>query len=146
MRLRLSNQQSEAAVKVRPLLSRLKAALPILPRPLPAALAEIQIVLVDRATIARVHGQFMDDPTETDVITFPYGEILVCPAVAHDRARELRLKPDDEVLPYGLHRLLHLAGYDDVTPKLAKEMAVAQEKLLADVTVRATEKKRKSVG
>ena len=79
----------------------------------------------------------MDDPTETDVITFPYGEILVCPAVAHDRAREYKLKPDDEVLLYGLHGLLHLAGYDDTTPKLAKEMAAAQEKLLRNVKTRA---------
>ena len=115
---------------------RLNAALPLLPRPLPPELSEIEIVLVDRATIARVHGQFMDDPTETDVITFPYGEILVCPAVAHDRARELKLKPDDEVLLYALHGLLHLAGYDDTTPKLAKEMAAAQDILLKKVGTR----------
>ena len=133
MRLRLSNQQSEVAAKVRPLRSRLKAALPLLPRPLPRNLAEVHIVLVDRATIARVHGQFMDDPAETDVITFPYGEILVCPAVAQDRARELGLKLEDEVLLYALHGLLHLAGYDDTTPKLAREMAAAQEKLLGNV-------------
>jgi probable rRNA maturation factor len=129
----LSNHQSEAAVRVRPLQSRLKAALPLLPRPLPKNLREVHIVLVDRATIARVHGQFMDDPTETDVITFPYGEILVCPAVAHDRARELKLKPDDEVLLYALHGLLHLAGFDDTTPKLAREMAAVQEMLLRKV-------------
>ena len=133
MRLRLSNQQSEATVKVRPLQSRLKAALPLLPRPLPANLAEIHVVLVDRATMARVHGDFLDDPTETDVITFPYGEILVCPAVAQERAKELRVKLDDEVLLYGLHGLLHLAGYDDTTPKLAREMTAAQEKLLRRV-------------
>lgn len=129
----MSNQQSEVAVRGRPLQSRLNAALPLLPRPLPRELSEIHVVLVDRATIARVHRQFMDDPTETDVITFPYGEILVCPAVAHDRAKELKLKPDDEVLLYGLHGLLHLAGYDDVTPRLAKEMAAAQEALLRKV-------------
>ncbi len=83
--------------------------------------------------MARVHGDFLGDPTETDVITFPYGEILVCPAVARDRAKEMRVNLDDEVLLYALHGLLHLAGYDDTTPKLAKEMAVAQEKLLATV-------------
>ena len=87
--------------------------------------------------MARVHGDFLDDPTETDVITFPYGEILVCPAVAHDRARELKLEPDDEVLLYALHGLLHLAGYDDTTPKLAKEIAAAQGKLLRNIKTRA---------
>jgi probable rRNA maturation factor len=126
----LSNQQSETAVRVRPLQRRLEAALPLLPRPLPKELAEIEIVLVDRATMARVHGDFLGDPTETDVITFPYGEILVCPAVAQDRARELGLQLNDEVLLYALHGLLHLAGYDDKTPKLSKQMAKVQEKLL----------------
>ena len=117
-------------MRVRPLLRRLKSALPLLPRALPAVLAAIQFVLVDRATMARVHGDFLGDPTETDVITFPYGEILVCPAVAQDHAAEYRLELEQEVLLYALHGLLHLAGYDDTTPALAKEMANAQARLL----------------
>jgi probable rRNA maturation factor len=96
-------------------------------------LTAIDIVLVDRATMTRVHADFLGDATETDVITFPYGEILVCPAVAADRARELGVAFADEVLLYALHGLLHLAGYDDTTPRLAKLMAAAQEKLLTEV-------------
>lgn len=83
--------------------------------------------------MARVHGDFLGDPTETDVITFPYGEILVCPAVARDRAAEFDFKVEQEILLYALHGLLHLAGYDDTTPKLAKEMALVQGKLLKRV-------------
>jgi len=83
--------------------------------------------------MVRVHGDFLNDPTETDVITFPYGEIVVCPAVARERAGEFGLAVDQEVLLYALHGLLHLAGYDDTTPGLAKEMARAQEKLLKQV-------------
>jgi probable rRNA maturation factor len=120
-------------VRVRPLLRRLKAALPLLPRPLAADLCAIQFVLVDRATMARVHGDFLGDPTETDVITFPYGEILVCPAVARDRAAEYDLEVNQEVLLYALHGLLHLSGYDDTTPKAAKEMANTQARLLKRV-------------
>jgi probable rRNA maturation factor len=126
----LSNRQSETPVRVRPLLRRLKSSLPLLPRPLPADLSAIHVVLVDRATIARVHGDFLGDPTETDVITFPYGEILVCPAVARDHAGAHGLEPDREVLLYALHGLLHLAGYDDMTPASAKKMAAAQSRLL----------------
>jgi ssRNA-specific RNase YbeY (16S rRNA maturation enzyme) len=37
------------------------------------------------------------------------------------------------VLLYALHGLLHLAGYDDTTPELAKEMAGAQARLLKRV-------------
>lgn len=83
--------------------------------------------------MARVHADFLDDATETDVITFPYGEILVCPAVAKDQAQGYGLAVQDEVLLYCLHGLLHLAGYDDTKPRLAKEMAEAQEKLLKRV-------------
>ncbi len=133
MRVRLSNQQSEVPVRVRPLLRRLESSLPLLPRPLPANIPAIQFVLVDSATMARVHDDFFDDPTETDVITFPYGEILVCPAVARDRSVEYGLKTDEEVLLYCLHGLLHLSGYDDTTPKLAKAMAAAQARLLKRV-------------
>ena len=120
-------------MRVRPLLQRLKAALPLLPRPLPEELGEIQFILVDRTTMARVHGDFLGDPTETDVITFPYGEIVVCPSVARDRAGDYGLKVDQEVLLYCLHGLLHLCGYDDKTPKRAKEMEVAQASLLKRV-------------
>jgi probable rRNA maturation factor len=94
-------------------------------------------VLVDRATMARVHGDFLGDPTETDVITFPYGEILVCPAVARDRAAQYGFKVEQEVLLYALHGLLHLTGYDDTTPKLAKEMMAAQERLLKRVLAKS---------
>jgi probable rRNA maturation factor len=131
----LSNQQSEVPVRVRPLLRRLKSSLPLLPRPLPANFpaSAIQFVLVDRATMARVHGDFLGDSSETDVITFPYGEILVCPAVARDQSPGHGLDVEQEVLLYALHGLLHLVGYDDTTPALVRRMARAQSRLLKKV-------------
>ena len=33
----------------------------------------VEISIVDDPTIAEVHGEFLDDPTATDAITFPYG-------------------------------------------------------------------------
>jgi len=93
----------------------------------------LEIVLVDRATMAEVHGDFLGDPTETDVITFPYGEILVCPAVAYDASLALETTLDNEVLLYALHGILHLTGYDDTTPDLWQEMHDVQDKLLKKV-------------
>jgi probable rRNA maturation factor len=90
-------------------------------------------VLVDRKTMAQVHDFFLGDPTETDVITFPYGEILVCPAVARDQAPAHAAVVEDEILLYALHGLLHLAGYDDTTPATFRTMSRAQTKLLREV-------------
>jgi probable rRNA maturation factor len=97
---------------------------------LPGEIEAIEVILVERAVMARVHGDFFDDPTETDVITFPYGEILVCPAVARDQSPGHGLEVEQEVLLYALHGLLHLAGYDDATPALARLMARVQSRLL----------------
>ena len=40
----------------------------------------VEISIVDDPTIAEVHGEFLDDPTATDAITFPYGEVLFASA------------------------------------------------------------------
>jgi probable rRNA maturation factor len=100
---------------------------------LPDHLTDLQFVLIDRATMARVHGSFLGAPAETDVITFPYGEILICPAVACAQAPDHGLDLEQEVLLYALHGLLHLAGYDDTTPAAAKQMARVQARLLKQV-------------
>jgi probable rRNA maturation factor len=133
VRVSISNRQTEVPLRVRHLRSQLERALTLLPRPLPRSLDAIDIVLVDRAAIARAHADFLGDPSETDVITFPYGEILVCPAVAREQAPAHGTKVDDEVLLYALHGILHLTGYDDTTPKLAREMTQAQDALLKKV-------------
>lgn len=83
--------------------------------------------------MTQVHADFLEDPTETDVITFPYGEIIVCPSVAREQAPGYRLEVEQEVLLYCLHGLLHLAGYDDTTPSAARAMARAQDQLLKQV-------------
>jgi probable rRNA maturation factor len=136
VRVSISNRQTEVPLKVRHLRSQLERALTLLPRPLPNGLDAIDIVLVDRAAIARAHADFLGDPSETDVITFTYGEILVCPAVAREQAPAHGAEVDDEVLLYALHGILHLTGYDDTTPKLAREMTQAQDALLKKVLAR----------
>ncbi len=85
--------------------------------------------------MAQVHADFLGDPAETDVITFPYGEILVCPAVAREQSHGYGLDVEHEILLYALHGLLHLTGLDDTTPTLARRMARAQNRLLRQVTL-----------
>jgi probable rRNA maturation factor len=81
----------------------------------------------------QVHADFLGDPTETDVITFSYGEVLVCPAVALERAAEFGHGLEQELLLYCLHGLLHLTGLDDTTRAKAKVMEKAQTELLKKV-------------
>lgn len=98
-----------------------------------AGLPGVEISILGARAMARVHREFLGIPGATDVITFPYGEILVCAPVAADRAREFGQDTTAELALYIIHGLLHLSGHDDTTPAKAGRMAAAQEKILQKV-------------
>lgn len=96
----------------------------------------ISITLIDDEAIAAVHGQFMDDPTPTDVITFPYGaegEILISVETAARQAQEFGVSFVREVVLYAVHGALHLGGYKDHTPESQAEMNQLQEQFVAEL-------------
>lgn len=101
-------------------------------------LERVDVSLVSDEAIARVHGEFMDDPTPTDVITFHHGEILVSletarregPAHGHDAA--------EEALLYVVHGLLHLNGHTDVGDADRRAMARRQEQIVREVLARCS--------
>ncbi len=95
-----------------------------------ASLSAVEVSIVGSRAMARVHREFLDIRGATDVITFPYGEILVCASVAAGRAHEFGHSTTDEIALYIIHGLLHLAGYDDILPADAARMALAQERIL----------------
>jgi probable rRNA maturation factor len=98
-----------------------------------SSLPGIEITVLGARAMARVHRGFLGIPGPTDVITFPYGEILVCAPVAAERAREFGHDTTTELALYAIHGLLHLSGHDDITADKEKRMAAAQEKILAAV-------------
>lgn len=106
--------------------------------------AQVHIVLCDDEEIAGVHDEFFDDPTPTDVITFPIngtgqkgdpivGEIMVSVETAARAAAEQGHDATVETLLYVVHGVLHLAGFDDRTPadrvKMRKLERVALQEL-----------------
>ena len=72
--------------------------------------AEVEITLLGEAAIAKVHGEFLEDPTPTDVITFEHGEILIGVPITAANARKFRHPADHEVALCVIHGLLHLLG------------------------------------
>jgi probable rRNA maturation factor len=94
--------------------------------------AEVEITLLGEAAIAKVHGEFLDDPTPTDVITFEHGEILIGVPIAAANARKFRHPADHEVALCVIHGLLHLLGYDDLTEKEKVIMHARQEEILEE--------------
>lgn len=104
----------------------------------PITSGELSIAFISDAEIARVHADFMGDPSPTDVITFPAdalmesaGEIIVSVDHARSRAEELGEPFSRELSLYLIHGWLHLAGYDDRKEKERADMRKAEEVALA---------------
>ena len=123
----LCNRYLEALRQMLPLL----LAQPVGPEHVLSELDLVELNLVDDETIARIHGDYLDDPTATDVITFPYGEIFVSLDTAERYARLHGLEVEQELYRYLVHGMVHLHGYLDVTPELRAEFFAVQEPLVA---------------
>ena len=89
--------------------------------------------------MAQVNQTHLHHQGPTDIITFDYtdpgqqqllGELLVCPAVAIQQARDYGTTWEEEVLRYLLHGILHLRGYDDRTPATRRVMKREEDRLL----------------
>ena len=93
-------------------------------------LETVEISIIDDKQIAKVHGEFMDDTSPTDVITFDYGEILVSAETALSNSEEMQVSLENEILLYIIHGMLHLGGYLDGSNAEFKEMKSLQEMIL----------------
>lgn len=94
------------------------------------------VFLVDDGRIGEVHGEFFDDPSPTDVITFPlgnYGEILVGVETAQRQAGEYGVPFERELALYLVHGLLHLAGHEDSSAAGQARMTALQEAIVSEV-------------
>jgi len=100
---------------------------------------EMTIYFVTEEEICQLHGDYFDDPTPTDCITFPIGgegewtllgDLFVCPKTAINYVEGG--DPYPEVTLYVVHGILHLLGYDDIDEDDRAEMR-AQEKIYMDL-------------
>jgi probable rRNA maturation factor len=94
---------------------------------------ELSVVFTTDAALAKLHDRFLDDPTETDVITFEgdplcmsAGEICISADRAAAVAAERGQPFPEELALYLVHGYLHLAGYDDLKPELKRAMRRAE--------------------
>jgi probable rRNA maturation factor len=102
-----------------------------------APAGELSITFLTDPALAKLHADYLDDPTTTDVITFEGDESMghagdVCVSV--DTALSYSENHDipfaEELLRYVIHGWLHLAGYDDLRPAKKRRMRAAEERAL----------------
>lgn len=106
---------------------------------------EAAVYFVSKEKIARLHGEFFNDPTPTDCISFPMdeesergyrflGEVFVCPLVAIEyvlkSSEEIGVEVYREATLYLVHGLLHLMGYRDTSDEEVLAMRSAEQRHL----------------
>jgi probable rRNA maturation factor len=117
--IHIANRQKTLKIDRR----RMRHAVGAIARDAGIAEATISIAIVDDATIAKLHQQFLDDPDPTDVLSFVLerseesleGEVVASADTAKACAPRYKSTPEDELLRYVIHGTLHLVGYDDTT-------------------------------
>jgi probable rRNA maturation factor len=106
--------------------------------------AELSVTVVDDRRIAAVHGEWLDDPTPTDVMTFDLGmpgdptlrgDIILSAETAAREARRLApgrqgWTPHLELAYYLVHGILHLTGYDDRTAADRRRMRLREREVM----------------
>ncbi|MFM7076606.1 MAG: rRNA maturation RNase YbeY [Planctomycetaceae bacterium] len=124
-------------------------------RLLGAAAAEVSVILVDDRRIARIHADWMGDPTPTDVITFPLpagagddgvlrGDIVVSVETAARVAAEVGWTTRLETAYGAIHGLLHLVGHDDLSPGPRRAMRRRERTLMEALGLPAPPRPRRA--
>ena len=96
----------------------------------------VSLLLTDDREIARIHGEFLADPTPTDVISFAIdgcAELVVSVETARRTARELGHAVAAEVALYVVHGILHVCGFDDTKPRDRIRMRAAERAVMEDL-------------
>lgn len=81
---------------------------------------EVELLIVDAQSIQELNREHRGKDTPTDVLSFPIddfphsplGSIVINHELAHEKAKELGHKIEEEIALLFIHGLLHLLGFD----------------------------------
>ena len=108
--------------------------------------SDLTILFVDPDPIAELHERWMSLEAPTAVTSFPMdelrpgdgkttmegvlGDLVICPWVAAQQAAAAGHSTMQEMMLLTIHGILHLLGYDHVTPEQERQMFGLQRQLL----------------
>jgi probable rRNA maturation factor len=103
--------------------------------------AQISLAFVTDPAIHVLNKRYLNHDYPTDVLTFPMergkrgleGEIVISTDTAIANAEDYDHTPEQELLLYVIHGVLHLLDYDDQDEEDAAIMEETQEKYLAEL-------------
>ncbi len=110
--------------------------------------AELSVALVDEDEMRRLNERYTGREGATDVLAFPMdeaeaegeseepeepvllGDVIICPALASQNAREYGTTPEKEISLLLVHGILHLVGFEHDGEAEAETMRARERELL----------------
>jgi probable rRNA maturation factor len=101
--------------------------------------SELSVVLVNDTVMAELNEKYHKTSGPTDILTFDYGEgqgeLIISVECAVRQARRFRTTLRRELALYVVHGILHLHGYNDLTPTQRRRMRAVERRLLEGLKV-----------
>ncbi|MEC9372219.1 MAG: rRNA maturation RNase YbeY [Planctomycetota bacterium] len=112
----------------------------------PALAHDVRLSVVGDEAMTDLHTRWKDDPSTTDVLTFDLREdaapgepldvdIVVCADEAARQALRRNRRPEEELLLYFVHGMLHCLGHDDREERASQAMHACEDRILAAIGV-----------
>ncbi len=105
--------------------------------------AAVSLTIVNDDEMHALNREHLGHDYPTDVLSFPLsdpgqplaGEVIASAGTAIENAQEYGNRPEEELLLYVVHGVLHLVGLNDKTSDDAKKMRQAEAYWLAELGV-----------
>ena len=105
--------------------------------------SSIDVIIVDDKTLRELHKIYLNDDSNTDVMTFNLGdedeiesEIYISLPRAQEQAEEFHVSFQEEMIRLLIHACLHLAGYDDLNETDRKTMKDQENELVENARIK----------
>ena len=100
----------------------------------------VDYILVDNKAIKKLHKEWFNDGSVTDVITFPIveeppieAEVYISVETAKVNAERFGVTLTNELCRLAVHGALHIAGYDDATDEQRQRMHERENRYLSSL-------------
>ncbi len=115
----------------------------------------ISFAFVDNSQITRLNNEYFGRRVSTDVISFylgdshdpsgTIGEVIISIEQAGINAGKYKVAIEEEVTRYIVHGVLHLLGYDDLSPQQRKKMKGKEDFILTKVKMKFISAKKNMI-
>jgi len=91
---------------------------------------EMSVAVISEREMQKINHVYRGKDKPTDVLSFDYGEILLCPAYIIKKYKLNKKSVQRKIIELFVHGLVHIAGLNHHNKKAAQEMVELEQKIL----------------